>query len=89
MCNSEDNLTECPKAKAPASLVQWVVDICTVGRPIPFNYTVSTVLFQVYKNLFQALVTRPGALERPSFWKEIVADVEAGSKHDLIAKAKL
>ena len=52
----------------------------------------ATPLFplQVYKNLFHAMMTSPGALVRPSFWEEIVgiADVKVGSKHHLL-KAKL
>ena len=39
------------------------------------------------------MITRPGALERPYFWKEVVdlSNMECGSKHDLIAptRAKL
>ena len=48
-------------------------------------------LLQVYKHLYQALVTAPKALERPSWWKEIVDKPVVGSRRDQIAppRAKL
>ncbi|CAI8050684.1 Peroxisomal acyl-coenzyme A oxidase 3 [Geodia barretti] len=46
---------------------------------------------QVYERLFQAMVTRPGSLERPSWWKEMAGQTAAGSLHSQIAppRAKL
>ena len=35
-------------------------------------------LFQVYQRLFQAMVTRPGNLEQPSWWREAVEDPQRG-----------
>ena len=39
----------------------------------------------VYKRLYQALLTHHGALERPSYWQELVDRPEAGKYHDKIS----
>ena len=43
---------------------------------------------QVYKNIFQAVVTTPKALERPTWWRE-VGKVEPRSRQVAPPRAKL
>lgn len=40
---------------------------------------------QVYKRLYQALLTHQGALERPSYWMDIVNRPEVGKYRDRIS----
>ena len=48
-------------------------------------------LAQVYKNLYQAMVTGPNAIGRVPWWMEVVEKPTAGARHDEIAppRAKL
>ena len=50
-----------------------------------------SLVLQVYKNLFKEIVTTPGTLERPSWWREAADKPELGSRHHQIAppRAKL
>ena len=43
---------------------------------------------QVYENLYQAMVSSPKALERPSWWKEVLQKPVVGSLHENIQLTK-
>ena len=49
----------------------------------------STHLTQVYKNLYQAVVTTPNAFERPVWWREVGQKVEPESRQVAPPRAKL
>ena len=54
-------------------------------RPGPLH----SHLTQVYKNLYQAVVTTPNAFERPVWWREVGQKVEPGSRQVAPPRAKL
>ena len=46
------------------------------------------IIFQVYESLYRAMITTPGAMERPKWWKEVLDRPVRGSKNDEL-KSKL
>ena len=43
------------------------------------------ITLQVYKRLYQAMLTHHGALERPSYWRDLVDRPEVGKYRDRIS----